>query len=78
MASQNEESVISDIPRLSPLHFSPRSAEDKLRLFEAIHKRGSIVDSIESNLEQVNQGIPKGGSITVPLTSYLTGLESAV
>ncbi len=25
-----------------------------------------------------NQGILKGGSITVPLTSFLTGLESAV
>jgi hypothetical protein len=27
---------------------------------------------------QLNQGILKGGSITVPLTSCLTGLESAV
>ena len=53
VASHNEDSVISDIQRLSPLHFSPRTAEDKLRLFEAMHKRGSIVDSVESNLEQV-------------------------
>ena len=48
-----DDSIISDIPRLSPLHFTPRSVEEKSRLIEAIHNRGSLVDSVESNLEQV-------------------------
>jgi hypothetical protein len=54
IASQNEDSVVSEIPCLSPIHFSPRSADEKSRIIEAIHKRGSLVDSVESNLEQVS------------------------
>jgi hypothetical protein len=33
---------------------------------------------VKKSVNGIMQGILKGGSITVPLTSYLTGLELAV
>ncbi len=31
-----------------------RSADEKSRIFDAINKRNSVVDSVESNIDQVN------------------------
>ncbi len=51
MTSQNDGSVNSEIPRLSPIHF--RGLDEKSRLIETMQKRSSVVESIESAQDQV-------------------------
>lgn len=51
MTSQNDGSINSEIPRLSPIHF--RGLEEKSRLMETMQKRSSVVESIESAQDQV-------------------------
>jgi hypothetical protein len=43
-----------------------------------VNKMKILKQNIEENCDCVKPGNTKGGSITVPLTSCLTGLESAV
>jgi hypothetical protein len=43
-----------------------------------VSEKDEIPKYLKSTLLMVNPGNTKGGSFTVPLTSCLTGLESAV